>query len=112
MIQGIELLNKLRAVMDEKKATDFTAFDVRRRSSVTDYILIASAGSPPHLKALLHATETAMAQEGVPVYRSSGQPDSGWVIMDYIDVVIHVFIPKTREYYSLEEIWNDCPKVL
>ena len=60
----------------------------------------------PHLKALVAGTQQAMKAAGVQSYRTSGDPDSGWVVVDYVDVVVHVFTPEARAYYALEKLWE------
>ncbi len=97
--------------MSEKKGDDILAFDVRRVSDITDYVLLASAGSTPHLRALVEAVEDVMdEEEDVPQYRISGEPSSGWVVVDCIDVVVHLMLGEKRKYYALEELWERAPR--
>ena len=95
----------------EKKADEVLVFDMRGRSDITDFVLIASGSSPPHLKALSEDLQMRLKQDGVRHYRISGEPDSGWMVLDYVDVVIHVFDPPTRGYYALEALWHEVPRL-
>ena len=85
--------------------------DVRHLSSVTDYYLIVSATSQPHLKALAGEVQHALKKDGVYCYRRGGDPEGGWIVVDYIDVVVHILLTEIREYYALEELWASAPRV-
>jgi ribosome-associated protein len=85
--------------------------DMRKVSSVTDYYVIVSGTSLPHLKAMANEVQHALKQAGVYCYRRGGEADGGWVVVDYIDVVVHVFLTEVRAYYALEELWADAPRV-
>lgn len=87
------------------KGTDVRIYDVRAKSSLTDYFVVATGTAAPHLKALVAATQAAMKEAGSPSFRTSGDPESGWIVVDYIDVVVHVFSPEARAYYALERLW-------
>jgi len=94
-----------------KKGEDVVILDVRGLSTVTDYYLLATANSKPHLKAIAAEIERELEKENVRCYRIAGSPDSEWVVADYFDAMIHIFTPKTREYYALERLWNDAKRV-
>jgi ribosome-associated protein len=86
-------------------------FDVRELSGVTDYYMVVTGSSAPHVKALQEAVAVALKHEGMPCYRKAGNPDGGWVVIDYVDVVIHVLSRSAREYYDLETLWDQAPRV-
>ena len=79
---------------------------MRELSTVTDYYLLVSALSPPHLKAMFDEVLHVLKQANVYSYRKSGDHGSGWMVIDYIDVVIHIFSVQTRQYYAIEELWK------
>jgi ribosome-associated protein len=108
-ITAIEIANLARRSLEEKKGRDIVLVDVRQRSSVTDYYLIATGTSAPHLKAMLNEVHVALKKRKVAAYRSAGSPDSGWLTLDYVDVVIHIFSPAARRYYAVEELWARAP---
>lgn len=98
-----------RTAAEDKKAFDLVELDVRELSSVTDRVLIASGSSPPHLKALQQEICLRLKREGHPVHRVSGVPESGWVVLDFVSVVVHLFLSDVRRYYALEDLWSDAP---
>lgn len=93
-------------ILESKKARDLVALDVRKDTAVTDYIVMASGASGPQLKAMAGALQQALKAAGLPPHRHSGEPDSGWIVLDCVDVVIHLFVPAVREYYALETLWT------
>ncbi len=100
----------LRALAD-RQGRDPAAYDVRERSFLTDYVIIASGLNAPHLKALANETRVQFKKLGSPCFRQSGDPDSGWIMADYFDLVIHLFLPETRAYYALDELLRDAPQI-
>ena len=97
-----------RAALD-KRAGDLVVLDVQRVSSVTDYFLICSGKSTTHLETITEAIRTELRGEGVNVLHAEGVAESGWVLLDYGDVLMHVFLEDTRMYYALERLWGDSP---
>lgn len=85
--------------------------DVRGLSNITDYYLLATGNSPPHIRALLDELERVLRPDGVRPYRRAGTPESQWVVADYFDVVVHVFTADARSYYDLDRLWGDAGKV-
>ena len=92
--------------LEEKKAVDVKTYDVRGISGLCDAFVVATGTAAPHLKALIAGTQQAMKQAGISSYRTSGDPESGWIVVDYVDVVVHVFSPEARAYYALERLWE------
>ena len=105
-MESQELANKIVALLDEKKAEDIRVYDMRGVSSVTDFNVVATGLSAPHLRALVGDLRGALKAEGIPGYRASGEPDSGWVVIDYIDVIVHVFSREARAYYDLDSLYK------
>lgn len=97
-----------RAALD-KRAGDLVVLDVQRVSSVTDYFLICSGKSTTHLETITDAIRAELRSEGVNVLHAEGVAESGWVLLDYGDVLMHVFLEDTRLYYALERLWGDAP---
>ncbi len=108
---GRDLAEKAASALADKKGEDMLILDVRGISSVTDYMLIVSGNSSPHLKAMLNGTEKDLKTNGVYCYRKAGSPESGWIILDYSDVVIHIFSKEKRGYYSIEDLWNQARRI-
>ncbi|MCX7009769.1 MAG: ribosome silencing factor [Kiritimatiellaeota bacterium] len=108
---SLALAKLARQALLEKKAVDPMVLDVRKLSSVTDFYLIATGNSAPHLKAIAEELNQQLRTSDVARRRQTGEANSGWVVVDCGVVVVHLFLPHTREYYALEELWNDAPRV-
>ena len=91
--------------LKEKKAVDVRTYDVRGISGLCDAFVVATGTAAPHLKALIAESQSVMQDAGVMSYRTSGDPESGWIVVDYVDIVVHVFSPEARAYYALEKLW-------
>jgi ribosome-associated protein len=99
-----------RAALD-KKALNLTVLDVQGVSSVTDYFLVCSGRSTTHVRTISDAIRQELKADGVRPLHAEGRPESGWVLLDYGDVLVHVFLEDTRAYYALERLWGDAPSV-
>lgn len=93
--------------LDDKKAEDIRVLDVSGVSSITDYLIIATGNSGPHLKALRGAVESTLKDEGVPLVGADVSQDSGWLVVDAFDFMVHLFTPIMRETYRLDVLWKD-----
>ncbi len=100
-----------REALDEKKAGEIIILDVREQSSIADFFLLATAHNAPHLKALYSAVDRAVSAAGAPRVRRSGGPESGWMVCDCGDVVVHLLTEERRAYYGLEQLWRDAPRL-
>lgn len=85
--------------------------DVRKISGVTDYFVMVSGTSGPHLKALAGDVEKILKKDKIKCSHRAGTFESHWIVLDYFSVVVHIFLPEVREYYSLERLWSDAPTV-
>ncbi|MBI1848254.1 MAG: ribosome silencing factor [Candidatus Rokubacteria bacterium] len=99
-----------RAARDHK-ALDLIVLDVQSISSVADYFLLCSGRSTTHLDTIADAIRAALKQAGVRPLHAEGAARSGWLLLDYGDVLVHVFLEDTRAYYALERLWGDAPSV-
>jgi ribosome-associated protein len=99
-----------RAALD-KKAADLTVLDVQGVSSVTDYFLVCSGKSATHVRTISDAIRQELKADGIRPLHAEGRPESGWVLLDYGDVLVHIFLEDTRAYYALERLWGDAPSV-
>ena len=97
---------------NEIQAEDITILDLRGISTLADYFVICTATSVPHLKAVSREVRSKTEEELAEKPRSSeGEATSLWLVIDYVDVVVHVFHHEKRELYSLEDLWSDAPRV-
>lgn len=94
----------------EKKALDIVELDLRGVIDYTDYFVICSGTSDRQVKAICEGIRYGMKdQHGVAARRIEGLPQAHWVLMDYLDVIVHVFVPEVRTYYDLERLWGEVP---
>lgn len=98
-------------LIKERKAIDPVLFEVGKLTSITDYFLIASGNSSRQIQALTHHVRGKMREEGFRVYGIEGEEEGHWVLMDYGDILIHLFYEPFRSFYDLEGLWVDAPRV-
>jgi ribosome-associated protein len=101
-----------REFADNKKAENILILDVRKLSSVTDYFVIVSGTSEPHLRAIVdEITDKLRDERGLRPRAVDGTVHAAWVVLDYFDVIVHVMRQDTRGHYDLEGLWGDAPRV-
>ena len=96
-------------VASDRQATDIVMLDMRGPSSFTDYFVILTGESRRQLQVLLDDIDGALDSVGMHLHHREGNADAGWVLLDYVDLVVHVFAPETREFYQLERLWSEAP---
>ena len=92
-----------------KKGFDVKILKLKALSSVCDYFVIASGEANVHTKALGNAVYDGLIDAGYKPYHKEGMNEGNWILLDYIDVVVHIFLEPTRHYYALEKLWGDAP---
>ena len=113
VFEGEALAREAARFADDKKAENIMVLDVRGLSPVTDFIVICEGAALPHLRAIQSDVAGRMRQEhGQKAYSSHGTPDSGWMLIDFGDVVVHIFHAEKRAFYGIEDMWNDAPRIL
>ena len=95
----------------ERKATDPVLFEVGRLTSITDYFLIASGKSSRQVQAIAQHLQRRMKEEGFIPFGIEGEGDGHWILLDYGDIVVHLFYQPVREFYDLEGLWFEAPRV-
>ena len=105
------LLKLVCRAIDDKKAEDIRVLSVKAQSSITDYLVIATGTSDPHLRALRVELEKVIDAEHVNIVGMDTSEGSGWLVIDAFDIMIHVFTPETREKYALEHLWKDAEDI-
>jgi ribosome-associated protein len=95
----------------DKQAVNVVVLDVRAVSSVADYFFVCSARSTTHMETIADAIRLALKADGVRPLHTEGVASSGWVLLDYGDLLVHIFLEDTRAYYALERLWGDAPTV-
>ena len=111
-LTGLDLAQRCVHFSEEKKAFDPIILDLRTISTICDYLVICSAQSEPQIKAIVNEVERGIKEEhGRPPLAVDGFPTSQWVVMDFGDVMFHVFHELKRGVYGLEDLWGDAPQV-
>ncbi|HLF97880.1 MAG TPA: ribosome silencing factor [Methylococcaceae bacterium] len=101
-----EVLDIVLAALDDGKARDVKVLDVRGKTSVTDYMVVASGTSDRHVRAVADQVAEKSKERGAPPLGTEGGPAADWVLVDLGDVVVHVMKPQAREFYQLEKLWG------
>jgi ribosome-associated protein len=99
------------AAASDKQARDVVVLDVSEPLVICDYFVICSGSNDRQVRAIAEAVEQACRGEGARPLRREGERDAHWILLDFIDVVVHVFNQEEREYYDLERLWRDAPVV-
>ena len=107
----LDLLRSAASAALSKKASDLVALDLRDLEGVSDYFLICSAGSDVQVKAVAEAVEEKLREAGERPWHIEGLEGRRWVLLDYVQMVVHVFHQKTRDYYMLDRLWGDARSV-
>ncbi len=105
-----KLIIKIIEALDDKKAVNIQLLDMREVVSYTDYVLICTATSTTHSGALMDHVEESVKDDIKPVYRTNTK-DKTWLILDYGDIIVHVFAESARLYYDLERLWGDAKRL-
>ncbi len=108
-MESKELARKIAHYADAKKAADVLILDVQGLSPVTDYFVIGSAPNNILTRAIVDNIEDELAQEGLYPLHKEGYDQGSWVLLDYGDVVAHIFLEEERDFYNLEQLWADAP---
>ena len=109
--RAVELARIAAEAAAEKLASDIIAYDVSEQLVITDVFLLCSAANDRQIRAIVDEIEEKMRQAGARPVRTEGERERRWVLLDYLDVVIHVQHAEERVYYALERLWKDCPQV-
>lgn len=108
-MEAKELAQHAAQLAQTKKAKDIVVLDLNGLSDVTNYFVVCTGESDTQVKAIADAIDDGTRELKSKVWRKEGFDNLQWVLLDYVDVVVHVFQPKTREYYDIERLWGDAP---
>jgi ribosome-associated protein len=113
VLESLELARRIVDVITDKLGEDVLLLDIREVSILADYFVIGSATSERQTKAIVNGVKQEIREAfDIKLLRVEGEPDSGWVLMDYGDVVVHLFAPEARAYYDLEGFWDEAQVVV
>jgi len=106
-MENQEILKVALGALDDKKAKNPQIIKVTDLTALADYFVLASGGSSTQVKALADEVEARLKKSGLEPKRTEGYHGANWIVLDYIDVVVHIFHVETREFYDLERLWQD-----
>lgn len=112
LVEAAENARRIVDVLSDRQAEDVLLLDVRQVAAFTDYFIIATAENPRHMRALAGILEKDLRNEGMKARHVEGERDSGWVLLDYGDVIVHLLSPELRSFYALEELWSAATPVV
>jgi ribosome-associated protein len=102
-----DLISKITKILDDNKATDIVTIDLKDKSSIADYMIIASGTSSRHIQAVSEITASELKKLGIKNTNIEGKESDDWKLIDAIEVIIHIFHPEKRSLYNLEKMWED-----
>lgn len=105
-LETLEQARKITEIASERQAADILLLDVAEVCGFADYFVIMSSLTPRHTEALRQEIESGLKNSGLPMLHREGSAGSGWVLLDYGDIVVHIFSAPEREYYRLESLWQ------
>ena len=102
-----EIKKKIEKILDANKAHDITSIDLKNKSYIADYMIVASGTSSRHLQSLAENLLTELKKLGLNDCRIEGRESNDWKLVDAIDIIVHIFHPEKREFYDLEKMWSE-----
>jgi ribosome-associated protein len=109
--RAVELVRIAAIAASDKLATDIIAYDVSEQLVITDAFLLCSAPNDRQVRAIVDEIEEKLAKAGAKPVRREGEREGRWILLDYLDVVVHVQHSEERVFYALERLWKDCPQI-
>ena len=110
MNESAALAERIAEIASDRKAIDVRVIDLREVVSYTDYFVICSGNTERQTKAIHDAVyRTLKDEEGLLPRRAQGEREARWILLDYLDCVVHIFTPEARDYYRLEQLWGEAP---
>lgn len=106
-MEALEVVKKAVAALNDKKAEEIAVIDIQEISTIADYFVIANGNNPNQLGAMQDAVDEALYKSGIHAKQVEGNNHSSWILMDYQDVIVHLFSKEDRAFYDLERIWSD-----
>ena len=106
-MEVIEIKNNIERILDNNKAQNITTIDLKNKSYIADYMIVASGTSSRHLQSLSEILVSELKKLGLNNCRMEGKDSSDWKLVDAYDVIVHIFHPEKREFYNLEKMWSE-----
>lgn len=110
-MDSLQLATQIARIMDQKKASSVKVLKVQDLTVLTDYFVIASGGSTTQVKSLAEEVEFQLDQQDIKPLRTEGYESKSWILLDYGNVIVHVFYPEARSFYDLDHLWADGEEI-
>jgi len=110
-LDSTQLTEKITSLIFNKKGYDVKVLDLRKLTTMSDYFIICSADSDTQVKAIADEVDKSLRDEGIRSWHKEGYKALSWVLLDYVDVVVHIFKKDARLFYNLEKLWGDAPVI-
>lgn len=110
-MESKELALEIARFLDSKKATDLEVIEIGHLTTIGDYFVVASANNTTLVKALCEDLDEHLGRKGIEPKRVEGRSTAQWILMDYRDVIVHIFYNETRDFYGIDRVWADAPRV-
>lgn len=111
MMNSKELALSIARFLDSKKATDLEVIQIGELTTIGDYFVVATAGNTTLVKSLCEDLDEYLGRQGIEPKRIEGRSSAQWILMDYRDVIVHIFYSETRDFYSIDRVWADAPRL-
>ena len=111
-LEAIEIAKRIAEAAADRQASDIVLLDIRQVCSFADYFVICNGESGPQIEAIRKAIDEVLKREGLIPHHYEGDANSGWMLLDLGEIIIHIFSPFEREYYQLEQLWSKAPIVV
>jgi ribosome-associated protein len=111
-IDAVTLARRAVAAAEDKQATEIMLLDLRSLTTIADYFVICTVDNERQLRAVMRAIDEELTGAGAKNPRIEGSPETGWVLIDFVDVVVHLFSPEQREFYRLERLWKQAQPIV
>ncbi len=106
-----ELMRKIVSVLSKRKTENIKVLNISSLTTIADYFVICNGNSSTQIKSLADEVEEKMKEENIDLYSKEGFSDASWILLDYSTVVVHIFNPEQRDFYSIESLWSDADEV-
>ena len=112
LLESLQLAKAAVDIASDKKASDVLLLDIRDISTIADYFVICNGNNSRQIQAIAESLQEELKKQGAQLLYREGVADTGWILLDFGDVMIHIFGPKEREYYRLERLWSEAKTVV
>jgi ribosome-associated protein len=112
LLESLQLAKAAVDIASDKKASDVLLLDIRDITTIADYFVICNGSNTRQIQAIAESLQEELKKQGAQLLYREGVADTGWILLDFGDVIIHIFGPKEREYYRLERLWSEAKTVV